>query len=355
MTATDVSAQIGETAHRMFADLADPQSIIAGREGWREELWSAIEDALLSRAWACEAMGGAGLGSRTVGAIAAAAGSHALAVPLVETMTAHHWAARAGIELADGIIGLAPSRMSDRLTISSAGKLSGNARNVPCVDGPMLVVTEQGDRVACALIDAVQGDVVRVRSGAGVSRADVRLRDLEPQAMGYVEASQRDVMASAAAMRAAQMGGALRWLLDAAVTYAGERRAFGRPIAKFQAIQHHLARLAGETCATEVASAVALDALDCGPAHMEAAAAKVRADDAATEGAAIAHQVFGAIGFTAEHVLQRYTRQLLAWRDDFGSGSEWAVFLGNAAAASTGRGFWHHVAGGHEPRTRAGG
>ena len=40
-----------------------------------------------------------------------------------------------------------------------------------------------------------------------------------------------------------------------------------------------------------------------------------------TEGAAIAHQVHGAIGFTKEHILHRFTLRLLAWRDDFGNES----------------------------------
>jgi len=124
----------------------------------------------------------------------------------------------------------------------------------------------------------------------------------------YPDATLIDVLASAAALRAAQIGGALRWSLEAALTYAGERQAFGRPIAKFQAVQHHLARLAGEVCATEVGAAVALQALDDGPARMEAAAAKIRADEAASDGALIAHQVFGAIGLLSAALGIRFFR-----------------------------------------------
>jgi acyl-CoA dehydrogenase len=38
--------------------------------------------------------------------------------------------------------------------------------------------------------------------------------------------------------------------------------------------------------------------------------------------------VHGAIGFTIEHILHRYSLRALAWRDDFGSESYWAVELG---------------------------
>jgi acyl-CoA dehydrogenase len=65
---------------------------------------------------------------------------------------------------------------------------------------------------------------------------------------------------------------------------------------------------------------------------LEAAAAKIRASEAAQEGSASAHQVHGAIGFTKEYILHRYTLRLLGWRDDFGNESHWAVELGNRIA-----------------------
>ena len=124
-------SQVGDLAHRLFADLADPQEIIAGREGWRGTLWSAIEEAMLHRAWVPESLGGAGLSAEETGRIAAAAGYHALAMPLVETMVAHHWAARAGIALPDGPIALAPSRLDARITVDDAERITGRAREVP--------------------------------------------------------------------------------------------------------------------------------------------------------------------------------------------------------------------------------
>ncbi|MDI4239594.1 acyl-CoA dehydrogenase family protein, partial [Bradyrhizobium sp. Arg237L] len=61
---------------------------------------------------------------------------------------------------------------------------------------------------------------------------------------------------------------------------------------------------------------------------LEVASAKIRCGEAADKGASIAHQVHGAIGFTAEHVLHRLTLRALAWRDDFGSESYWSSELG---------------------------
>src|SRR6202035_4275074 len=127
-------------------------------------------------------------------------------------------------------------------------------------------------------------------------------------------------------------------MLALSLRYAQERVAFERPIAKFQAVQHNLARLAGEAAAARRAAASAADtvarAIHVDDAlFLEAASAKIRSAEAAQEGAAIAHQVHGAIGFTREHVLHRFTLRALGWRDDFGNESHWAVELGNRVAA----------------------
>ena len=79
-------------------------------------------------------------------------------------------------------------------------------------------------------------------------------------------------------------------------------------------------------------------------AFLEAASAKIRCAEASTEGAGIAHQVFGAIGFTKEHVLHRFTLRMLGWRDDFGSESYWAVELGRRVAKRGAEEFWPMVA-----------
>jgi acyl-CoA dehydrogenase len=133
------------------------------------------------------------------------------------------------------------------------------------------------------------------------------------------------------------------------VTYANERVAFERPIAKFQAVQHNLARLAGEVAVAIAAAGSAADAIAGAEVFdeavfLEAASAKIRVGEAAGEGAGIAHQVLGAIGFTQEHTLHRFTRRLWAWRDDFGNESFWAARLGTLVAAKGPDGLWPMLA-----------
>jgi acyl-CoA dehydrogenase len=50
--------------------------------------------------------------------------------------------------------------------------------------------------------------------------------------------------------------------------------------------------------------------------------------------------VFGAIGFTKEHILHRFTLRMLAWRDDFGNESSWAAKLGEDIAHRGADDFW---------------
>ena len=70
------------------------------------------------------------------------------------------------------------------------------------------------------------------------------------------------------------------------------------------------------------------------------AAAKVRVGEAAGAGAAVAHQVHGAMGFTFEHRLHQFTRRLWSWRDEYGQESEWAIRLGRLVAADGADALW---------------
>ena len=146
-----------------------------------------------------------------------------------------------------------------------------------------------------------------------------------------------------------ETAGALEAILGMAVRYANDRVAFERPIAKFQAVQHNLARLAGESAAALAAATSAADTIANAKGFddavfLEAAAAKIRCSEAAEKGGAIAHQVHGAIGFTIEHILHRFSLRALAWRDDFGSESYWAIELGRLIADRGADELWPLVA-----------
>ena len=144
-------------------------------------------------------------------------------------------------------------------------------------------------------------------------------------------------------MRSAQMAGALQSVLETSVQYARERVQFGRPIGRFQAVQQNLALLAGQAAAATAAAEAAIEAAAHNLDSPAVAAAKIRAGEAAGIGAAIAHQVHGAIGFTQEHRLHYLTRRLWSWRDEFGNEAYWARRLGGEVVAAGADRLWHGI------------
>lgn len=97
--------------------------------------------------------------------------------------------------------------------------------------------------------------------------------------------------------------------LDAALAYAKERRQFGQPIAKFQAIQFKLADMATAVELARLAVYQAAWLKDQGlPFTRESAIAKLFASETAVKAALEAIQIFGGYGYTREYPVERYLR-----------------------------------------------
>lgn len=145
--------------------------------------------------------------------------------------------------------------------------------------------------------------------------------------------------------RCLQITGAMESALELSVQYVQDRRQFGQPLAKFQAIQHSLAIAAEEIAActtlTDVALACAAREGIAG-ARMAALldAAAVVANRAVDVVYDVCHQVHGAIGFTREYALHRHSLDLLRWRDELallrGGELRAAERLGDRALAAGG-------------------
>jgi acyl-CoA dehydrogenase len=159
-------------------------------------------------------------------------------------------------------------------------------------------------------------------------------------AFAPLEAAQSRLESEGALCRSVQMAGALERSLEHSLLYANERVQFGRPIAKFQAIQHMLAQLAAQVAAASAAADAAVEASALAPDEFAIAVAKSRAGEAAGKGAEIAHQVHGAMGYTREHNLHYCTRRLWSWRDEFGNESWWQGRLGCMVAAQGADALW---------------
>ena len=342
-----------ETAEKIFADLADPQTINNDKKGtWQAPLWQALSEAGLPLAWVPDDLGGSGASLADGFALLNAAGRFAVAVPLAETMLAGWLLAQAKIASPEGEMTVLPASPKDRITLDADGALSGRARGVPFAKSAkhFAVLAHGKDGVSIALVDAAKA---RIEAGlnVGYDHSDtVTLDKVQPITTKSAKGlDQTTLMLMGGVARSLQIAGALESMLDISVRYSNERVAFEKKISKFQAVQHNLARLAGESAAALAAATSAADAIANATSfndevYLEAASAKIRCAEAAEKGGAIAHQVHGAIGFTMEHILHRYSLRALAWRDDFGSESHWAVELGKLVANRGADELWPLVA-----------
>jgi alkylation response protein AidB-like acyl-CoA dehydrogenase len=341
---------VAETAMRIFADLAHPQTVNNSSDsGWKVPLWRALAQAGLTLAWVPEAHGGAG-GSLADGfAILGVAGRFAAPVAVAETLLAGWLLAQGQIPAPEEPIAVAPMRPGERITLNPDGTLSGCARGISFAQQAayIAVCANNETGISIALVETSACRIAPGCSLAGEPLDSVIFERTLPACLGRAPDNFQpsSLMLMGAVARAVETAGALETVLNLTLRHANERVAFERPIGKFQAIQHGIARLAGEVAAAMTAAGSAADAIARAESFddavfLEAAAAKIRTAEAAAEGAAIAHQIHGAIGFTREHILHRFTLRLLAWRDDFGNESHWAAALGNRVAARGADNLW---------------
>jgi alkylation response protein AidB-like acyl-CoA dehydrogenase len=103
--------------------------------------------------------------------------------------------------------------------------------------------------------------------------------------------------------------GLARGAIEEARAYAKERKAFGRPIAEFQAIAFMLADMATETDAARLLVYRAAALADGGkPFVREASMAKLFASEAAMRATSKAIQIHGGYGYTRDFPVERYFR-----------------------------------------------
>ncbi|MFA7666210.1 MAG: acyl-CoA dehydrogenase family protein [Burkholderiaceae bacterium] len=327
--------------------LSQVRADAAGDPAATLRLWRQLVEAGLDRATTPEMSGGAGLGWREVLPLVEAVGAFALPVPLAETLAARALAARLDCALPDGAAGLVrlvPVAQSDGMATGAAA--SGGAA------GWLAASLAWPDRLASVVGVTADGTVFVLDPAAAVredsrnpagelrSRASWRAADLGAAA-GRLEPGIE--LFAGAALRAAQLAGAMRRVLAMTVDYASQREQFGRPIGRFQAVQQQLALMAELTVQAGLGAELAFSSDGLAFDPLRAASAKQVASANALQCAAIAHAVHGAIGVTEDYDLQLFTRRLKAWAGEWGGASYWAGFIGRNLIAGPHASVWHAV------------
>lgn len=332
---------LAETIDRLLADHATKETAQAAEEGiWPESLWTALEENGLTRLMAREAQGGAGGTWGDALVLLRAQGRYAAPVPLAETMVAAWLLSEAGLDVPDG-----PLTLLSGVVLNDDATLSGTAEHVPwgrkAGTGVAMVKAADGKyQIVSAPLTSVK--ITEEENIAREPRDTITFDKHVVTSAPCVLTEGLDTWG--ALMRVGLMAGGLDYLLTQSVEYANDRKQFGKPIGKFQAVQQQLAVLATQAAA---AGAIAAHACECAGESddpgFEVAVAKTRIDEAVNLSTSISHQVHGAIGFTYEHGLHLVTRRLWSWRAEFGSGRTWAARLGRQAIERGAEALWADV------------
>ena len=280
-----------------------------------QALWQALEDSGFTDALVPEDLGGAGLPLEAAYAIALAAGRHVVPAPWVQTLLLRGALGSHGVRAPSGPLAVA-SACACTASVWQAQVPMGR-------DAAWVIVVVNGRGQAWPTADA------RVEGSAVYGNLDATWHWSAPPATA-IDLPSLDWRALAALAGAGLIAGALERAFEITTRYANERVQFGKPIAKLQVIQQQLSVMAEHVFAARMAAQIGFHSSGSVPQDACAAVAKQRCSEAVAVCAPIAHAVHGAMGFTAEYELQRYTRRLHEWRLAYGGEGHWAQRLGEA-------------------------
>jgi acyl-CoA dehydrogenase len=341
----------------LFRDRCTPADVVAAEAtGWSERLWSALVESGFPYVSVPEEAGGSGGDVADACALLTVAGRFAAPVPLAETGLLGGWLlAAAGLELPDGPLSVAVGRPGDVVELSGgpgSWRLNARVQRVPWggrSERVAMLAAVGGERYVVSAPTA-SADVTAGHNLAAEPRDALEWTDAElpDDAVGVAPArvDAEALRLRGALSRAALISGALARVDELTVRYTGERQQFGRPIARFQAVQIHLVTIAEEAQLAGLATEVAALNARPEPGFFDVAAAKAAASEAATIAARASHQAHGAIGMTKEYELGQLSRRLWSWRDEFGSEKHWSRELGRRLAEAGADELWPRISTG---------
>ena len=341
-----VDPLITETADRLLGELCTHEAVQAAEaNGAAPEIWSAFAETGFPWISIAEDAGGSGGTLLDALEVLRLVGYHSAPIPAAETGVLGGWLlASAGLELPEGAVTVAPGTPSDSLTIHDDGRVSGTVAMVPW------------GRASERLAVVVDGVVASVPVAAATVREKTSLAGEPRDTLTFdgVAAAAADapdgvddvaLRFRGALTRVALIGGAIEKMSQLTVSYTNERVQFGRPVARFQAVQQHLVWAAQDAALARMCAERAGVAANDGDARFEIAAAKLNANQAATRATKACHQAHGAMGMTQEYPLHHVSRRLWSWRSEYGGTHEWSEWVGRVAVAQGADGLYPLITG----------
>ncbi len=303
-------------------------------------LWQELAGLGLTRLTGTDPESGGASWSEAAALLRAAAGN-AVAAPLAENDLLAGW-----------LLDVAGIVRDDVPRTAGVLDEQGSAWRVPWASRAerITVLYPRGDRWFVADLAAAAFRIEECLSVSGEPRDTVLGSSLPAGATEVPESVPVEFRFRGALARTMQMCGAFETVLEMCVEYTSQREQFGRPLARFQAVQRLVSEIAIESVLARAAADNALACvLDSGwqdpRARFAIAAAKSCAGHAASRVVRNAHQAFGAIGSTYEHDLRLFTLPALVWSADFGATADWDELVAKQCMEAGSEQLWRFVSG----------
>lgn len=330
---SEMQQLIIETVEKIMEKFSTKEVINDAEMGtWAGGLWNQIvENGMLTIAIP-EERGGNGGDFSDAFSILRLAGKYSAPIPLAETYIANWLLADLGESISDEIITISSPDDSEPFKFDREGQgwiVNGKGVHVPWARyaNKMLVIGESSEGAVLSVLPLEQAIINQGNNMAGEARDEVVFENVFLENCKIIDINLGEqvekITQIGALTRCVMMAGALENVLNIVTQHTSERTQFGRPLHRFQAIQHQIALLACEAAAASMAADCAVQSLGQSGSSKEIALAKIRVNEAAGKGAPIAHQVLAAIGFTYEHTLHHSSRRLWSWREEFGNETKW--------------------------------
>ena len=342
-----VDELITETADRLFGELCTHEAVQAAEDtGGAPGIWEAFCDTGFDLIAVPEQAGGSGGTLAEAIEVLRLVGYHSAPIPAAENGILGGWLlASTGLKRPDGLVTVVPPRATEggwsgggacSMEIAGDGTatLSGEAHRVPWARNAetIVCVCECDGQATVVAVPASQCEITPLPNMAGEPRDTVRFDGATGHAAPAPDGVDAEALAQRGALsRAALMAGAIEKMCQLTVSYTNERVQFGRPVARFQAVQQHLVWAAQDAALVRMAAEVAAREATRGEAPFEIAAAKLIANQAAARATKACHQAHGAMGMTQEYPLHHFSRRLWSWRKEYGSDAHWSAVLGTMA------------------------
>lgn len=339
MTAQDVT----DALTGLLQTRLDPDRVRDAENSWSEGLWSELVGLGMTSIDVPEVAGGGGGELEESLAVVRLCGYYNANLPIVEAGFVGSWLR--------GLADLPPAAGLDSVALgeSRTVQVTGHGSQVR-VSGDLelgwgryaenwIILRERGSGTQLMVIGADDAGTTSEcsygRNLGGEPRDRVTLTETPCETVRDLPVTMLQVEARRGLGKAALMLGALEKVTELAIEYVRAREQFGRPLAKFQVIQHYIATMVAQLATVRAAVDLAVQSASPeGAVSVEsAAAAKIRAGAAGDIIARLGHQVHGAIGVTDEHELGLSTRRIWAWRDEDGDERFWARLLGRELAS----------------------